>query len=176
MKTIKFCIEQANLITKNILIKNITFQLQPGVCLFLNAPNASGKTTLFKTLFKYENTKKKFNFIKCFIEKEQQIYHYNDIKTEDFSELEMFLSFQQPIVIEELKTKDFLFLVFKYSKHNEHKTESELLIEFNNIVNNFFVFFKLNIKLLDNGLNVGISGGEHKKLELLQGILSGSKL
>ena len=176
MKSTYFSIKQGNLKLNNIEIKDISFKLKTGDCFFFQAPNASGKTTLFKYIFKYKNLCKNFYFKECFIKKNQQIYNYKDLKTEDFAELGMFFSFQQPIVIEELKTRDFLYLVFKHAKQNINFSDQQLKTKFNNIINIFFDLYKLNKNLLDKGLNVGFSGGEHKKIELLQGMLIDAKL
>jgi Fe-S cluster assembly ATP-binding protein len=120
-------------------------------------PNGSGKSTLSKTIMgdnHYTVTFGEilFNDIKL-----------NDLKTDERARLGIFLAMQSPIEIEGVSNADFLrtalsiknsdnLNLYQFVKNTEKITED----------------LKMNKDMIQRSLNVGFSGGERKKNEILQ--------
>ena len=172
-KEFSLILEKGKINNPYVTIKNISFNLHKNKCIFLIAKNASGKSSLFKSIFKYKSYKLEYDKF-FFKNEENMIFNMNDLTNNDLAEFGFFLSFQQPIIISELKTKDFLYLIYK----NENKNLEETILQenFNKIINDFFDNLNIDKKILDYGLYENFSGGEHKKIEFLQCILLKSKL
>jgi Fe-S cluster assembly ATP-binding protein len=82
--------------------------------------------------------------------------------------LGLFLSNQSPPAIPGLTVKTFLWQIYK----KFHPQQKILLSEFRRLIESESSQLKLNPDLLNRGLNDGFSGGERKKMELLQLLVS----
>ena len=126
-------------------------------------PNGSGKSTLAYALAghpKYEtsgNIKLDGNRI--------------DDKSPDLrAKAGLFLANQYPVAIPGLGINSFLWQVYK-KKNNKLMT----LVEFRRYVTELAESLNLNLELLVRSLNDGFSGGEKKKMEILQMLVSSPK-
>lgn len=137
------------------ILKGVNLQIEEGETHVLLGPNGAGKSTLFMTILgfpKYEVTKGKI------IYKGQDI---TDLETHERIALGLGVTFQNPPAIRGVKLKDLLKIVD--GKH-EYKSEDDLDDE----VVALGEKLKLNESFLERDINLGFSGGEVKRSELLQ--------
>lgn len=152
-------------IDQKSILKDITFNLKPGQITALMGPNGSGKSTIALTLAghpNYQVTSGKIILGKI------NISHLSPDKR---ANLGIFLSNQSPVAIPGLNVKTFLWQIFK----KFHPDQKMSLSEFRSWLT--FEADTLGIKneLLDRSLNDGFSGGERKKMEVLQMLVSTPK-
>lgn len=143
------------------ILKNLNLEISENEIHFLLGPNGSGKTTLTKYLggffFEKASIVSKFlNFDIWLLSPDQRL------------EKGLFITFQFPPEINELKTCQLLKIL--YNKKRALKTKFKL-----NIVK-CFKLLKLDFKLLKRNFNELFSGGEKKKIEILQLMLYSCKL
>ena len=141
------------------ILKSVTFSLKSGESHILFGPNGSGKTTLISALMglpTYEATQGTI------------LFNGTDITTktvEERAKLGMAVSFQNPPEITGVKLADLLKLCLGKTTEDAFSTEEQRLIE----------AFRL-ADFLNRDLNVGFSGGERKRSEILQLIFLKPKL
>jgi Fe-S cluster assembly ATP-binding protein len=142
-----------------LILKNITFSLKQGVSHILFGPNGSGKTTLISTLMGlpgYEVTEGKIFFMG------QDI---TNMGVDERAKLGIVVSFQNPPEITGVKLVDLLKLCLGKSTSDEFSPEEQRQIEAFRLTN-----------FLNREINVGFSGGERKRSEILQLIFLKPKL
>jgi len=141
------------------ILKNVSFSLKAGESHILFGPNGSGKTTLISTLMGLPTYEVSSGTI-CFMEKD--ITHKN---VEERAKLGMVVSFQNPPEITGVKLGDLLKLCLGKKVEDAFSIEEQKLID----------AFRLT-DFLNRDLNVGFSGGERKRSEILQLIFLKPKL
>lgn len=137
------------------ILKGVNLKINEGETHVLLGPNGAGKSTLFMTILGFPN----YN-----ITGGQIIYKGQDItdmETPDRIKLGLGVTFQNPPAIRGVKLEDLLKI--EDSKH-EYKTDEELTED----VKKLGERLKLNDSFLNRDVNVGFSGGEVKRSELLQ--------
>lgn len=137
------------------ILKGVNLQIDEGETHVLLGPNGAGKSTLFMTILgfpKYEVTKGKITY------KGQDI---TGLETHERIELGLGVTFQNPPAIRGVKLKDILKIVD--GKH-EYKSDDDL----DDDVVALGKRLKLNENFLERDVNLGFSGGEVKRSELLQ--------
>jgi Fe-S cluster assembly ATP-binding protein len=142
-----------------LILKDVSFSLKQGVSHILFGPNGSGKTTLISTLMGlpgYEITSGQILFMG------QDITNMN---VDERARLGMVVSFQNPPEITGVKLGDLLKLCLGKSISDEFSAEEQRQIE----------AFRLT-SFLNRDVNVGFSGGERKRSEILQLIFLKPKL
>ncbi|MCW4005972.1 MAG: Fe-S cluster assembly ATPase SufC [Candidatus Bathyarchaeota archaeon] len=142
-----------------LILKNVSFSLKKGVSHILFGPNGSGKTTLISTLMGlpgYEVVSGKISFMG------QDI---TNATVDERAKLGMVVSFQNPPEIAGIKLGDLLKLCVGKTAADEFSEEEKKQIE----------NFRLT-RFLDRDINVGFSGGERKRSEILQLIFLKPKL
>ncbi len=142
-----------------LILKDITFSLKSQESHILFGPNGSGKTTLLSALMglpSYEVVSGKISFMGVDV---------TDKSVEERARLGMVVSFQNPPEITGVKLADLLKLCLGKSPIARFNDEEQKLIE----------AFRLT-KFLDRDINVGFSGGERKRSEILQLIFLKPKL
>lgn len=149
-------------VDKKSILKDITFDLKPSQITALMGPNGSGKSTIALTLAGHPN----YNITsgQIFLDKKD----ITKFSPDQRANLGIFLGNQSPVAIPGLNIKSFLWQIFK-KFHPDQKTS---LSEFCSLL--AFESDTLGIKseLLDRSLNDGFSGGERKKMEVLQMLVS----
>jgi Fe-S cluster assembly ATP-binding protein len=139
------------------IINGYNLEIKEGEVHAIMGPNGSGKSTLSKTIMgdtHYTVTEGEiiFNGTKL-----------NDLKTDERARLGIFLAMQSPMEIEGVSNADFLrtalstksngnINLYQFAKNTEKITED----------------LKMNKDMIHRSLNVGFSGGERKKNEILQ--------
>jgi Fe-S cluster assembly ATP-binding protein len=138
-------------IEDKFILKNLSFSLKEGMSYIIFGPNGSGKTTLIGTLMGlpgYEVTSGKILFQGVDITKES---------VDERSKLGMAMSFQNPPEITGVKLGALLKLCLGKTETDEFNAEETKQIE----------AFRLT-GFLNRDINVGFSGGERKRFEILQ--------
>ena len=157
----------ANIDKKNILY-NFNLKINSGEVHALMGPNGSGKSTLSNIL----SGKKGYDVSGEIIYENKNLF---DLEVEERAHKGIFLAFQYPTEIPGVNNNNFL----KTSLNSIRKANNEKeldAIEFLNLVKKKAKELKFDEKNLNRQLNVGFSGGEKKKNEILQMSLINPKL
>ena len=120
-------------------------------------PNGSGKSTTANVIL--NNPEYKITEGDIFLEGEK----INDLKTDEIARKGVFMSFQSPEEIPGISVMNFL----KYAK-NKTTGEPVKVFQLKEEIENNMQELKMNSSYLNRNLNVGFSGGEKKKTEILQ--------
>ena len=154
----------ANAEEKEIL-NGLNIKINKGETHVIMGPNGAGKSTLANVILNNPLYTKKSGSI--IFEGE----NINDMPTDQIAKKGIFMSFQSPVEIPGISTMNFL----KYAK-NKVTDAPVRIFEFKNQVNGYMDELNMNPKLIDRNLNVGFSGGEKKKNEILQMLVLNPKL
>ena len=147
------------------ILKGLNLNIKKGEIHVIMGPNGSGKTTLSNVILnnpKYEITSGEILF---------DGEKINDLKTDEIAKKGIFMSFQIPEVIPGITNSEFL----KSAKSNI-TGEKINLFKFANEIENNMEKLDINKNYINRELNVGFSGGEKKKNEILQMLTLNPKL
>ncbi|MCL4145189.1 UNVERIFIED_CONTAM: hypothetical protein GTU68_025478, partial [Idotea baltica] len=146
------------------ILKGVNLELNQGETHALMGPNGSGKSTLAYTLVghpKYEVTQGSIS-----------------IDGSDISELDpcerarlgLFLAFQYPVTIPGVKVADFLRHAISNVRNPERKEGEELMPmrEYRKELRSTMEELNIDAEFARRYLNDGFSGGEKKRMEILQ--------
>ena len=139
------------------ILKDFSLKINSSEVHAIMGPNGTGKSTLAKVLmghYKYEITNGDI------IYKDQSIL---DLETDQRAKMGMFLSMQDPTVIEGVSNSEFL-----RTAKTELTSEKVNLYTFIKEIEKTMSDVNLDSKMLHRSLNAGFSGGEKKKNEILQ--------
>jgi len=142
------------------ILKGLNLKIEPGEVHAIMGPNGSGKSTLANVLSGkngYE-TKGEINF---------NGENLNDLSTEQRAQKGIFLAFQYPLEIPGVNTN--IFLKTSLNSVRKARGEKELdTLTFLKLIKEKAAELGIDEKFLSRQLNVGFSGGEKKKNEILQ--------
>lgn len=144
------------------ILKNIDFTFEGGKIYAIMGPNGSGKSTMAHTIMghpAYEVS-----------EESQVLFHGEDIKeleANERAEKGIFLSFQTPLALSGVRVYQLLQIALNGKKDplTIRKQAQEVAKE-----------LRISEELLGRSLNEGASGGERKKMEVLQAAVLDKKL
>ena len=158
---------KANIDNKDIL-KGLNLEIKPGEVHAIMGPNGSGKSTLSNVL----SGKKGYEISgKVTFENKDLL----NLEIEERAHKGIFLAFQYPLEIPGVNTN--IFLKSSLNAIKKSRGEKELdAIEFLKLVKQKALDLKFDDKILSRQLNVGFSGGEKKKNEILQMSILNPKL
>lgn len=143
-------------IENKIILNKFNLTINSGEIHVILGPNGTGKSTLSKVIMgdtDYEIVSGTIKFDNKDITK---------LETDERAKLGIFLGFQMPISIEGVTNSDFLRTAI-------HSSEKEFkLMEFIKKINNTCDKLKMDKEMVHRSVNVGFSGGERKKNEILQ--------
>lgn len=154
----------ANVGDKQIL-KGLNLNINKGEIHVIMGPNGAGKSTLANCIFNNPEYKKMNGEI--VFEGE----NISDLSTDKIAQKGVFMSFQSPVEIPGISCTNFL----KTAK-NKIANKPVKIFEFKNTIQKYVEELNMNPKLVDRNLNVGFSGGEKKKNEILQMLVLNPKL
>ncbi|MDB4846099.1 Fe-S cluster assembly ATPase SufC [Pelagibacteraceae bacterium] len=158
---------KANIDNKDIL-KGLNLEIKPGEVHAIMGPNGSGKSTLSNVL----SGKKGYEISgKVTFEGNNLL----DLEIEERAHKGIFLAFQYPLEIPGVNTNIFLKSSLNAIKKSRGEKEFDA-IEFLKLVKQKALDLKFDEKILSRQLNVGFSGGEKKKNEILQMSILNPKL
>ena len=149
----------------NHILKGLDLTIQPGEVHVIMGPNGSGKSTLANTIFhspRYIVTDGDILF-----EGEK----INDLSTDKIAKKGIYMSFQTPEEIPGVSLAQFL----KTTKHSI-TGEKPNLYQFQKEVEGYMKELGMDYSYVNREFNVGFSGGEKKKNEILQLLLLNPKL
>ena len=147
------------------ILKGINLNINKGEIHVIMGPNGSGKTTTANVILNnpaYTKTNGTINF------------EGNDItnsKTYEIARKGIFMSFQLPEEIPGVSVTNFL----KYAK-NKVTGEPVKIFKFKQELKQYMEELNMNSNNMERSLNVGFSGGEKKKNEILQMLVLNPKL
>ena len=147
-------------VNKRTILKGLNLTIKPGELHAIMGPNGSGKSTLANVLSGkngYEISGK-INF---------NGENLNNVPVDERAQKGIFLAFQYPIEIPGVNTN--IFLKTSLNSIRKSKGEKELdTLSFLKLVKEKSSELGIDEKILSRQLNVGFSGGEKKKNEILQ--------
>jgi len=147
-------------ISEKLILKGLDLDIKPGEVHAIMGPNGSGKSTLANVLsgkngYEIEG-EISFNGIDL-----------NDLKIEERAQKGIFLAFQYPLEIPGVNTN--IFLKTSLNSVRKARGEKELdTLTFLKLIKEKAKELNIDEKFLSRQLNVGFSGGEKKKNEILQ--------
>jgi Fe-S cluster assembly ATP-binding protein len=145
---------------KNIL-KGLNLQIRRGEVHAIMGPNGSGKSTLAKVLAGHPSYE---------VTKGEIIYDGKDLLELDPDERArdgVFMAFQYPVEVPGVSNSQFLRLA--YNEKMKHIGEEELdPLEFNDLLKEKAKIVEMDSQFFKRSVNVGFSGGEKKRNEILQ--------
>ncbi|MBO41440.1 MAG: Fe-S cluster assembly ATPase SufC, partial [Pelagibacteraceae bacterium] len=142
------------------ILTGLNLEIKPGEAHALMGPNGSGKSTLSNVL----SGKKGYEVSGNVTFENKNLL---DFAIEERAHKGIFLAFQYPLEIPGVKTNIFLKTTLNAIKKSRGEKELDA-IEFLKIVKEKTQKLKFDEKILSRQLNVGFSGGEKKKNEILQ--------
>ena len=147
------------------ILKGINLKINKGEIHVIMGPNGSGKSTLANVILNNPVYTKKEG--KILFDGE----NINDAKTDEIARKGVFMSFQLPEEIPGISVTNFL----KYAK-NKITGQPVKIFQFKDELKKYMEELNMNPKNMDRSLNVGFSGGEKKKNEILQMLVLNPKL
>ena len=155
-------------IENKTILKEFNLEIKPGEVHAIMGPNGSGKSTLSNIL----SGKKGYDVSGEILFENKNLF---ELKTEERAHKGIFLAFQYPLEIPGVNTN--IFLKTSLNAIRKARGEKELdAIEFLKLVKLKTQNLKFDEEKLNRQLNVGFSGGEKKKNEILQMSIFNPKL
>jgi Fe-S cluster assembly ATP-binding protein len=143
------------------ILKGLNLEIKKGKTAVIMGPNGSGKSTLSKVLAghpDYESTGSA-------ILDGKELF---DLSPDERAQDGLFLAFQYPVEIPGVKVLNFLWTVYTQKNPDRENREYKSIVDFKNFLEEKAKELDISKKLLTRGLNEGFSGGEKKRLEILQ--------
>ena len=147
------------------ILKGINLKINKGEIHVIMGPNGSGKSTTAHAILNhpaYKNVSGEILF-------EGEII--NDLNTDEIAREGILISFQLPEEIRGVSVTNFLRYV-----RNKITGEPVKIFKFKEEVKKYMEELNMNSKNMERSLNVGFSGGEKKKNEILQMLVLNPKL
>ena len=147
------------------ILNGLNLNVNKGEVHVIMGPNGAGKSTLANVILNNPEYRKT-----C----ESVVFDGEDISnlsTDKIAKKGVFMSFQSPEEIPGISTFNFL----KVAK-NKIDEKPVKVFELKDTVKKYMEELNMNSKLIDRNLNVGFSGGEKKKNEILQMLVLNPKL
>ena len=142
------------------ILKGLNLNINPGEVHAIMGPNGSGKSTLSNIL----SGKKGYEVNGTVTFEGEDLLA---LETEERAHKGIFLAFQYPLEIPGVNTNTFLKTSINAIKKARGEKELDA-IEFLKLIKQKSLELKFDEKILSRQLNVGFSGGEKKKNEILQ--------
>jgi len=147
-------------INEKQIIKDLNLKINKGEVHAIMGPNGSGKSTLSYAL----SGKDGYEVDGEIIYNGENILNYN---IEERAQKGIFLAFQYPTEIPGVFTNNFLRTSLNAIKRAKGEKEINA-VEFLNLIKEKSLKLKIDKEMLSRPLNVGFSGGEKKRNEILQ--------
>ncbi|MBT3249634.1 MAG: Fe-S cluster assembly ATPase SufC [Candidatus Pacebacteria bacterium] len=152
---------QVNIEQKQIL-RGVDFKINSGEVHVVMGPNGSGKSTLAYTLAGHPNYEVIDGEVKL---DDQDLLALSPDKR---AQAGLFLAFQYPTEIPGVKVQNFLRQAYSARFEDQEEKQFKSVLAFRKHLEKLATELQVNPELLRRGLNEGFSGGEKKRLEILQ--------
>jgi len=143
------------------ILKGLNLHIDKGEVHAIMGPNGSGKSTLAKVLAGHPSYE---------VTKGEVIYEGNnllDLEPDERARAGIFLAFQYPVEVPGVSNSQFLRLA--YNEKMKHLGKEELdPLEFNDYLKEKAKVVEMSSEFFKRSVNVGFSGGEKKRNEILQ--------
>jgi Fe-S cluster assembly ATP-binding protein len=147
------------------VLKGLDLKVKAGEVHAIMGPNGSGKSTLSKVLAghpAYEVTEGEIKY-----EINLNMKNLQDLKPDERAKEGIFLAYQYPVEVPGVTNQTFLQMAFNsILEHQGSETLNESA--FRQFALEKMKIVKMNPEFLDRPVNVGFSGGEKKRNEILQ--------
>ena len=144
-------------INKKKILNGINLKLDKGKIYVLTGENGSGKSTFAQILM--GNPKYKITNGKILLNGK----NITNLTVNERAKLGLFLSFQNPTEVDGVKV-----IAFLHQAYNIINQEDIYLLDFRHIIKQKAKLLGIKEEFLERDVNKGFSGGEKKKLEILQ--------
>lgn len=147
------------------IIKDLSLNIEKNKVYALMGPNGSGKSTLAQVLMGHPSFE---------VEKGAILFDGEDLldlEPDERAQKGIFLSFQYPSEIPGVTISNYLRLI--YNKKNNEKLSP---VRFRKLLTEKLEILGMKPELMDRYLNDGFSGGEKKRMEILQMLVLEPKL
>ena len=147
------------------ILKGLNLKINKGEVHVIMGPNGAGKSTLANVILNnpiYTKTSGK-------VELEGE--NINNLTPDEIANKGVFMSFQLPEEIPGISVTNFL----KYTKSKKENKPIKIF-QFREEIKKYMEELNMNPKLMERDFNVGFSGGEKKKTEILQMLVLNPKL
>jgi Fe-S cluster assembly ATP-binding protein len=145
------------------ILKGVDLELSKGEVHAIMGPNGSGKSTLAHVLMghpAYEVTGGEVTF------NGEEVL---ELEPDERSRLGLFLAFQYPAAVPGVTVANFLRMAVNAHRRGEDGTENPIRIpEFRKLLQESMEQLKIDRSMTSRYLNDGFSGGEKKRMEMLQ--------
>lgn len=142
-----------------LILGTISLEIKPGELSLLMGPNGSGKSTLARTIMGFSE----YNVISGSISLNGK--DISSLSPDKRSHLGLFLAYQQPVEIPGVKLSNFLRLALN---SNLPKSKHVSTGDFYKLLETTCKDLDIPLNLIDRDINTNLSGGEKKKMEILQ--------
>lgn len=151
------------------ILKNVSLEILPGKLHVLMGPNGSGKSTLAAVLMGNPN----YNVAGTKVKISLNSKNITDKDPDERANIGLFLAFQNPIAIPGVSVANLLKMAYmeKYKGNGVKKSVHNpalSIFQFNHILSQKAQELGIKREFLGRSLNEDFSGGEKKKLEMLQ--------
>ena len=147
-------------IDNKLILNGLNLNIKSGEIHAIMGPNGSGKSTLANVL----SGKKGYKISGSVLYEDKDLFK---LDIEERAQKGLFLAFQYPLEIPGVNTSNFLKTSLNAIRKSKGKKQLDAL-EFLKVVKSKAAALKIDEKILNRQLNVGFSGGEKKKNEILQ--------
>lgn len=139
------------------ILKDFNLIINSGEIHAIMGPNGIGKSTLSRVIMGDKN----YEIVSGEIYFDGKLL--NDLETDERARLGLFLAMQMPVEIEGVTNADFLRTAISTREKENFK-----IMDFIRKMDSTIEYLKMHKNMVHRSINVGFSGGERKKNEILQ--------